>query len=65
MSDRWDLNPHVSLQNLVILRTAPWEVSDIFQISAEKFKKYSKGEIRSRTYCMRNFRPNLTAEAIF
>ena len=59
------LHAGIRTQILVVLPIVTWEVSDICEVSAKILKDYNKAEIRTHTYYIKNFCPNLTAETIY
>ena len=58
----WDSNPYRPLQNPVVLPTAPWEQLEILTNVSEFIKISDTKKIWTRTYCLRNFDPNPTAD---
>ena len=61
----WDSNPYLVLQNPIVLPTVPWESSEFLKNVSEIIEIYGPTEIRTRTYCLRNFCPHRTAETIY
>ena len=60
-----DSHPHLSLQNLVVLLTVPWEQLEILTNVSVIIKISETTGIQTRTYCLRNFCPNPTAGIYF
>ena len=61
----WDLNPYLPLPNLFVLPTVPWEQLETLTNVSEIIKISDTTDIRTRTYCLRNFCPNPTADIYF
>ena len=61
----WDSNPYSALQNLVVVPTVSWEQLEFLVNVSRIMKVHGPTEIRTRTYCVRNFCPHRTAVTIY
>ena len=64
LSDTKDLNPDLTLQTPVVLPNVPWEQLEFLTNVTEINKNYYPTEIRTWTYCSKNFCPHCTAETL-
>ena len=61
----WDSNPYLARQNPVVLPTLPREPLEFLTNVNEIIKLYGPTEIRTVSYCLRNFCLHRTAKTIY